>query len=108
MAPPCMHGQVRLAPTAVSALRLACGSTSYRVAARSHEGRRGRPQRIGIMVTDDARAAAILVILAGTLASCSTLERANPMTWFGDDTDKAAQPAQLPTDEPYPNLADVP
>jgi outer membrane protein OmpA-like peptidoglycan-associated protein len=59
-----------------------------------------------MMVMQDVRAATILVVLAGALVGCSTLERANPVSWFDDD--KPKRTGELPTDEPYPNLADVP
>jgi outer membrane protein OmpA-like peptidoglycan-associated protein len=49
----------------------------------------------------------VAVLLALGLAGCSTMERLNP---FGDDSDTTTTPDtnQLSTDEPYPNLADVP
>ncbi|MBI3515172.1 MAG: hypothetical protein HY060_14095, partial [Proteobacteria bacterium] len=54
------------------------------------------------------RGVPILLAMSVGLAACSVAERVNPVNWCGGDKPGTAEKPQLGTDEPYPNLADVP
>ncbi|MEJ0070750.1 MAG: hypothetical protein WDO24_20750 [Pseudomonadota bacterium] len=50
---------------------------------------------------------AVVLALGASLCSCSVAQKADVFDWFGSDK-PADQTTPLSSDEPYPNLADVP
>ncbi|HUA54519.1 MAG TPA: OmpA family protein [Candidatus Sulfotelmatobacter sp.] len=64
---------------------------------------------VGAVIGGRAVGLILGTVLGGALAGCSTMQAVNPVNWFGgDDKPKQEKPAELSTDAPYPNLADVP